>query len=102
VDLEPVRGHEQGGRRPCLVLSDDRFNRSPAELAIVLPITSIDKRIRLHVAVAPPDGGLRRRSFVKPEDIRSVSMQRLGRRLGVVSAETMETVEARVRTLLGL
>src|SRR5438128_11466126 len=40
IDLNPVRGHEQAGRRPALVVSDDLFNQGPAGLVIVLPITS--------------------------------------------------------------
>jgi mRNA interferase MazF len=38
-DFEPVRGHEQGLRRPALVVSTDIFNKGPADLLIVLPLT---------------------------------------------------------------
>jgi len=37
ADLDPTRGHEQAGRRPVLVVSDDIFNRGPADLVIILP-----------------------------------------------------------------
>ena len=40
ADLNPVRGHEQAGRRPVLVVSEDLFNQGPAGLAVVLPLTS--------------------------------------------------------------
>ena len=40
ADLYPTRGHEQAGRRPVLVVSEDLFNRGPAGLVIVLPTTS--------------------------------------------------------------
>jgi mRNA interferase MazF len=102
VDLEPIRGHEQGGRRPALVVSSDNLNHGPAGLVVLLPFTTVEKRIPLHVPVEPPEAGLRRRSFVKIEDIRSVSIARLGRRLGTVSAQTMEAVETRLRVLLDL
>lgn len=102
VDLDPVRGHEQAGRRPALVVSVDALNRSAAELAIVLPITSRQKNVRSHVAVQPPEGGLERNSYIKCEDVRSVSTTRLARRLGAVAAETMSAVEDRLRLLLGL
>src|SRR3990170_1190644 len=39
TDLSPVRGHEQAGRRPALIVSDTVFNQGPAGLVIVLPIT---------------------------------------------------------------
>ena len=102
VDLEPVRGHEQAGRRPCLVVSVDPFNRGPALLHIVLPVTSKPKGIASHVEVRPPEGGLTRTSFIKCEDIRSVAAERFSKRLGAVSAATMEWVEDGLRILLGL
>jgi mRNA-degrading endonuclease toxin of MazEF toxin-antitoxin module len=46
VELDPVEGHEQAGRRPALVLSVDAFNASPAELVTVLPITSKVRALR--------------------------------------------------------
>ena len=49
ADLNPVRGHEQAGRRPVLVVSEDLFNRGPAGLAIVLPMTSTLRGIPSHV-----------------------------------------------------
>ena len=57
VDVNPVRGHEQSGRRPALVVSDDLFNRGPAGLVIVMPITSTVRTIPSHVRVSPPEGG---------------------------------------------
>jgi mRNA interferase MazF len=71
-------------------------------LVVVVPLTSVDKRIPLHVEIEPPEGGLSRRSWVKPEDVRSVSVERLGVRLGSVSAATLATVEGRLRVLLDL
>ena len=102
VDLDPVRGHEQGGRRPGLVVSAARINESPAGLVVVVPVTSVRKRSDFHVGVEPPEGGLRRSSYLKPEDVRSMSVDRLGRRLGSVSPATMREVELRLRMVLDL
>lgn len=102
VDLDPVRGHEQAGRRPALVISVDGFNQSPAGLAIVLPITSRDKRVRSHVAVPSGEGGLRTTSYVKCEDVRSISTLRFAERLGSVGEQTLADVEDRLRILLDL
>ena len=74
----------------------------PADLVVVLPITSKDKRQPIHVPLKPPEAGLTTLSFVKCEDIRSVSKQRLERFYGIVSAETMDAVETRIRILLNL
>jgi mRNA interferase MazF len=102
VDLDPTRGHEQAGRRPALVVSIDPFNHGPAGLAVVLPVTSRAKGIPFHVRVDPPEGGLTLLSFIKCEDVRSVSQERLIARLGVVTPQTLLSVEDRLRILLDL
>ena len=102
VDLDPVKGHEQAGRRPALVVSVDPFNHGPAGLVIVLPITSRAKGIPLHVQIKPPEGGVRSTSYIKCEDVRSVAKERLARRLGLISPTAQAEVDDRLRILLGL
>jgi mRNA interferase MazF len=102
VNFDPILGREQAGTRPALVLSVDKFNHGPAELVIVLPITSKDKRQPIHVSVIPPEGGLRLPNFIKCDDIRSVSKQRFKRFHGTLSARTLAEVEKRMRILLNL
>jgi mRNA interferase MazF len=102
VDLNPVRGHEQSGRRPGLVFSVNLFNQGPADLVVVLPITTRPKGIPFHVEVSDSETGLKQRSFIKCEDLRSVSKARLSKRLGAVSGQTLELVADRIRILLGL
>lgn len=102
VDLNPTRGHEQAGTRPALVVSADEFNHGPAGLVIVVPMTTRKRGIPLHVSVDPPEGGLDRRSFIKCEDVRSVSEQWLVRRFGVVSTETLSLVADRLRIVLDI
>ena len=48
VDFDPQLGHEQKGRRPALVISNELFNKY-SEMAIVCPITNTDKNHPLHV-----------------------------------------------------
>jgi mRNA interferase MazF len=102
VDLDPVRGHEQRGRRPGLVVSVDPFNEGPADLVVVLPITTKAKGIPFHVPVLPPEGGVREKSFIKCEDVRSIAKERLTESWGAVSETTLEAVADRLRILLGL
>lgn len=102
LNLNPVQGREQAGSRPALVISVDQFNHGPAELVVVLPITSRYKGIPLHVGLTPPEGGVKRASFIKCEDVRSVSIERFARRLGRVSTATLMAVEDRLRILMGL
>ena len=102
LNLDPTQGREQAGDRPALVVSVDPFNHGPADLVIVLPVTSIAKGIPFHVRVAPPEGGVRQQSFIKCEDIRSVSRSRLKERWGTIGPQTMAAVEDRLRILVGL
>ena len=102
VGLDPTKGREQAGMRPALVISVDIFNHGPADLVVVIPITSKAKGIPLHVEITPAEGGLTTTSFVKCEDVRSISTSRLVRRLGKLSDRTTDAVEDRLRILLGL
>ena len=70
VDLNPIRGREQAGSRPALIVSVDPFNQGAAELVIACPITSRSKDIPTHVQVNPPEAGLtlRASSNVKISD----------------------------------
>lgn len=102
VDLNPVCGHEQAGRRPALVISVDGFNHGPAVLVIVIPITTKDMGIPFHIGVSPPEGGLKEQSFIKCEDVRSVAKERLIKCIGGVEEGTLAEVEDRLRILLGL
>jgi len=100
ADLDPTRANEQAGRRPVLIVSDDVFNHGPAGLVIVLPITSTLRKIRSHVHIPAPEGGLRNDSAVLCEAIRSVSKTRLSARWGSVSEATLAQIEDILRILL--
>jgi mRNA interferase MazF len=102
ANLDPTQGHEQAGTRPALILSVDPFNASVAGLCIAVPITSKPKGIPYHVEVDPPEGGLTIRSYIKCEDVRSLSNQRFSRRLGPLRPQTVAQVEDMTRRLLGL
>ena len=102
TDFGVGRGHEQAGLRPSLVVSHDGFNQGAADLVIVIPITSKGKGIRTHVEMQPPEGGLSMVSYAKCEDIRSISKDRLSRRMGAVTPATMASIEVILRSLLVL
>jgi mRNA interferase MazF len=102
ADLNPVRGREQAGNRPVLVVSVDPFNQSRADLVVVIPITSTLRNIPFHVILQPPEGGLTNASALLCEAVRSISKDRLIARWGSVSPGTMAEVEDRLRILMGL
>ncbi|HJN19258.1 MAG TPA: type II toxin-antitoxin system PemK/MazF family toxin, partial [Armatimonadota bacterium] len=84
ADFGQPLGHEQGGPRPSLIVSHDRWNRGRSGLVIALPLTTKDKGFPHHVRVDPPEAGLGKPGFIKCEDVRSISTSRLQRRLGAV------------------
>lgn len=102
LNLDPAQGREQAGSRPALIISVDAFNHGPADLVVVLPVTSAAKGIPFHVPVLPPEGGVQKPSFIKCEDVRSVSRARLRERWGTVGEQTMTAVENRLRILMKL
>ncbi len=102
VDLDPTKGREQAGIRPALVVSDDALNSGPRGLVIVCPITGTDRGIQTQIPVAPPEGGLSKPSVIMIEQLRSVSMSRLGHRLGKVAPETMGMVDQVLGLVLSL
>lgn len=98
TDLNPIKGREQSGIRPVLIISVDLFNHSHAELVIILPVTSRFKGIPSHIEVNGT--GLQMKSYIKTEDIRSISIERLIKKMGEVDARTMMLVEDRLKLLL--
>jgi mRNA interferase MazF len=102
VDFGTPIGHEQGYRRPAVVISDDRLNRSRAGLTIVIPITSAYRALPSHVRIEPGPSGLHEISYAKGEDVKSVSTRRLTRRLGAVPDECIANLERILRLLLNI
>lgn len=103
VNLSPPgSGREIHGKRPALVVSDDYFNESPADLVMVLPITSTPRDIPSHIKIDPPEGGVKKSSYIKCDQIRTISKARFIERLGTLSDETMAKIEDALRILLSL
>lgn len=102
ADLNPTRGHEQAGKRPVAVVSEDSLNNGPAGLVVVLPLTSTIRPIPSHIVVAPPEGGLKVHSAVICEAIRSVSVDRLVERWGRLGPSSLARIEDVLRILLRL
>lgn len=102
ANLEPVEGHEQGLSRPCVVISDDLYNHGPSDMVAIVPITRTHKAIPLHVAIDPPEGGVRSRSYIMCDQPRTISVHRIRDRWGAVTADTMRQIEDRLHTFLSL
>ncbi|NQW04956.1 MAG: type II toxin-antitoxin system PemK/MazF family toxin [Acidobacteria bacterium] len=100
ADLNPVRGHEQAGARPVLVLSHDVFNeRSGTVIAVAL--TSQKPRAQFPLTLELRAAKLPKRSWVKIGQVRTLSTVRIGRRLGRVSDEELIEVLEGLFELVG-
>ena len=102
MDLDPVKGHEQGLHRPALIVSVNELNSGPSQLVTVLPITSDLRPISTRVRIDPPEGGVSRPSMIITEQCRTISQVRLKRRCGVAAPDTMSRVDDALRLFLGL
>ncbi|HEY2550680.1 MAG TPA: type II toxin-antitoxin system PemK/MazF family toxin [Streptosporangiaceae bacterium] len=99
ADLDPVTGHEQGGRRPVLVLSGASYNELRNEQLIVAAITSRQRELPFHIP-AGADCGLRAPSWIQSESVRAISAQRVIRQLGRVQPQTVAEVRSRIINFL--
>jgi mRNA interferase MazF len=98
--LSPVRGSEQAGRRPVLVLSQDVFNeRSGTVIAVAL--TSQPQAAGFPLTLELSMAGLPKKSWVKISQVRTLSTERLGPRLGRVSAEELGLVIEGLNEIIG-
>ena len=91
ADLNPVRGHEQAGKRPVVVLSHDVFNQRSGTV-IAAALTSQEPRAGFPLTLKLAAPGLAKRSWVKIGQVRTLSVERLGRRLALASERELAAV----------
>ena len=100
AELDPTLGHEQSGRRPVLVLSEDVFNaRSGTVIAAAL--TSQPPKAAFPLTLEITGSGFPKRSWVKISQIRTLSVQRLGSKLGQAAPEEVAAVLEGLNEILG-
>ncbi len=100
AELNPVRGHEQAGRRPVLILSHDIFNeRSGTVIAVAM--TSQEPRAGFPLTLESKAAGLSKRSWIKISQIRTLSVGRIGSRLGRASEEKLARVLNGLNEIVG-
>jgi mRNA interferase MazF len=102
TDPGPTIGHEQGGRRPFLVLSIEPMNRARLKLVIAAPVTTTDWGNPLHIRLEPAMTGLPRVSYAMPEMARSLSTLRFGPHLGRAPRDIVDAAAQNTAFLIGL
>ena len=92
VSLDPVVGSEVGKTRPAVIVQNDLANRS-SPTATVIPITSREDRVYpFQVRLSAGEGGLEKGGKVLCEQIRTISRQRLGRRVGHLPEDRLRKI----------
>lgn len=100
AELNPTRGNEQTGLRPVLILSHNVFNdRSGTVIAVAL--TSQPQRASFPLTLELTTPRLPKRSWVKISQIRTLAVERIGKRLGKVSAEELVHVLEGLNEIIG-
>jgi len=99
ADLNPVRGHEPAGHRPVLVLSHDVFNERSGTV-IAVAITSQEPRAGFPLTLESRADGLTKRSWITISQIRTLSTDRIGRRLARASEEEIARVTEGLNEIL--
>jgi mRNA interferase MazF len=107
VDLDPARGAEADKLRPGVVVSNDGANRAAERLGrgviTVVPVTSNTTRVYpFQVLLPASDTGLRRDSKARAEQVRSVAVERVGTRVGVLTGELLGALDQALRLHLAL
>jgi len=100
ADLNPVRGNEQAGLRPVLILSHDVFNtRSGTVIAVA--ITSQPQRAGFPLTMELASPGLPKQSWVKISQIRTLSVERIGKKIAEASPEALAQVVEGLNEIVG-
>jgi mRNA interferase MazF len=107
VDLDPTRGAETAKRRPAVIVSNDGANITATRLGrgvvTVVPVSSNITRVYpFHVLLGASDTGLDRDSKAQAEQVRSLAVQRLGQRVGIVPPPLMARLDEALRLHLAL
>lgn len=103
ADLNPVQGSEQAGVRPVVVLQNDAINRA-TRTVLAIPFTTNLRRAALPtcVQISQGDGGLMHDSVALCHQLRVLDQSRLTKRLGVLRAASIESIDASVLFTLGI
>jgi len=100
ADLNPVRGAEQAGLRPVLVISHDIFNERSGTV-IVLALTSQEPRAGFPLIFELANIDLPKKSWVKISQIRTLSVERIGGKLGRATLEDLEKIIEALNEIVG-
>ncbi len=100
ANLDPTRGRQQSGRRPALVVASDAYLETVTTLAIVVPVTTVDRGWPNHVPLTG-EPGLDRPSWAMTEQVQTIARDRLTSVAGQVDGGSLREVDVYLRDFLG-
>lgn len=100
ADLNPTLGHEQSGQRPVLVISHDVFNEHSGTV-IAVALTSQPQKAGFPLTLELSHPKLHKKSWVKISQIRTLSIERLGQKIGRASAEELGQIIEGLNEIVG-
>ena len=100
ANLNPTKGHEQSGLRPVLILSQNVFNNRSGTV-IAMALTSQPQRAKFPLTLELSSNRLPKQSWVKISQIRTLSVERIGKKIGVVTPEEIEQVIEGLNEIIG-
>lgn len=100
ADLNPTKGHEQAGMRPVLVLSQDVFNEKSGTV-IAIALTSQPQRASYPLTLELSSPRLPKQTWAKISQIRTMSVERIGKKLGRVSDQELQQVVEGLNEIIG-
>lgn len=103
VRLDPVKGSEQAGERPAVVISPDIINdHSPVIIIAAITSKKIENIYPFEVLVDPPEGGLVKKSKALLLHVRSIDKRRIAGKYGNASEVLMEKIDEALKIAVGL
>jgi len=100
ADLDPGKGHEQTGLRPVVILSHSVFNER-SQTAIVMALTSQQPKAGFPLTLEIADARLPKKSWVKISQVRTISTDRLGKKLGIAAPDEMNQMIEGLNEIIG-
>jgi mRNA interferase MazF len=102
ADLSPIKGSEQGGVRPCLIIQNDVGNKfSPCTIVAIITTRTTKAKLPTQLWL-PTSCGLPRNSMVECEQIRTIDKKRLSEKCGEVDFATMREIDKCLKISVGI
>ncbi len=101
AELNPTRGSEQAGHRPVLILSQDIFNKRSGTV-IAMALTSQPQKAHFPLTYSLEQKQLKKPSWVKISQIRTLSVERIGKKIGIVEPEQLAEIVDGLNQIIGI